>query len=142
MTGLQEPYPSRNMGQIPDPIRGAELIHDPYVLAVPAGSELAPAGRPPSMPELARLPLICFRTSRSQQGIEAHLRAHGIDPSLSAEWSPQRAMPFAAEVLVAGQAILGAGAPTRHGNRAGWPVLAVPPATASKCLRSRASLVR
>jgi DNA-binding transcriptional LysR family regulator len=64
----------------PGPFETTELMHDPYVLAVPADSELALTGRPPSMHELARLPLICFRTCRDQQRAESHLRTRGIEP--------------------------------------------------------------
>jgi DNA-binding transcriptional LysR family regulator len=61
------------------PFETAELLQDPYVVVVPAGSELARRGRAPSLRELSKLPLICFRTCRNEQRIEAYLRARGIE---------------------------------------------------------------
>jgi DNA-binding transcriptional LysR family regulator len=61
------------------PVETAELLQDPYVLVAPAGSELARRGRAPSLRELSGLPLICFRTCRNEQRIEAYLRARGIE---------------------------------------------------------------
>ena len=61
------------------PFETVELLQDPYVLVVPAGSELARRGRAPSLRELSKLPLICFRTCRNEQRIEAYLRARGIE---------------------------------------------------------------
>lgn len=64
------------------PFESAELLADPYVLAVQAGSPLAQRTQPPSLPELADLPLITFRTCRNQQRIEAYLHSRGIDLNL------------------------------------------------------------
>jgi DNA-binding transcriptional LysR family regulator len=61
------------------PFETVELVKDPYVLVVPAGSELARRSRPPSPRELSKLPLICFRSCRNEQRIEAYLRARGIE---------------------------------------------------------------
>jgi DNA-binding transcriptional LysR family regulator len=61
------------------PFTPVELLHDPYVLVVPAGSELARRGRPLPLRELPKLPLICFRSCRNEQRIEAYLRARGIE---------------------------------------------------------------
>jgi DNA-binding transcriptional LysR family regulator len=63
----------------PGPFETVELLHDPYVLVVPAGSELARRGRPLPLRELSKLPLICFRTCRNEQRIETYLRARGIE---------------------------------------------------------------
>jgi DNA-binding transcriptional LysR family regulator len=57
-----------------------EVMVDPYVLLVPAGSELARAGRQVGLRELARLPLVAYR--RPEEFGEAHLRAKGIDPNI------------------------------------------------------------
>ncbi len=61
------------------PFETVELLQDPYVLVVPAGSELARRDQPATMRELPKLPLICFRTCRNQQRIEAYLHARGIE---------------------------------------------------------------
>ncbi len=60
----------------PGPFETVELLHDPYVLVVPVGSELARRGRPPSLRELSELPLICFRT---YGWIETYLHGRGIE---------------------------------------------------------------
>lgn len=67
----------------PGPFETLELLQDPYVLVVPADSDLARRGRPPSLRELSQLPLICFRTCRNGQRIEGHLRARGIEPTVA-----------------------------------------------------------
>jgi molybdate transport repressor ModE-like protein len=54
------------------PFDFVELIRDPYMLLVAAGSPLASADAAPSFRELARLPLIAFRTDRRS---EDNLRA-------------------------------------------------------------------
>ncbi len=61
------------------PFETVELLQDPYVLVVPVGSELARRDRPTTLRELPKLPLICFRTCRNQQRIEAYLHARGIE---------------------------------------------------------------
>lgn len=63
---------------LPDgPFEAVELLEDPYVLAVPAGSSLASAT--PSLQELEGLPLIGFNQCRSVELVEAFLRARGIE---------------------------------------------------------------
>ena len=64
------------------PFEAVELLRDPYVLAVAAGSELAGRARPPSLEEIAALPLIAFRSCRNEQRVEAQLRAHGVAPQV------------------------------------------------------------
>jgi len=64
------------------PFEAAELLADPYVLAVQAGSPLAQRSRPPSLQELVELPLISFRTCRNQQRIEAYLHSRGVELNL------------------------------------------------------------
>jgi molybdate transport repressor ModE-like protein len=60
------------------PFEVVELMRDPYVLVVPAGSELARRRRPVSPREIARLPLIGFRQCRSLKEVEAHFRGRGL----------------------------------------------------------------
>jgi len=61
------------------PFEATELLHDPYVVAVPADSALAGRGCPPKLRELAELPVMGFRTCRNEQRIEAYLRTRGIE---------------------------------------------------------------
>jgi DNA-binding transcriptional LysR family regulator len=60
------------------PFETAELMSDPYVLLVQTGSPLAGREKPPTRQDIAQLPLIGFRHP-SGHGVEAHLRARGID---------------------------------------------------------------
>jgi DNA-binding transcriptional LysR family regulator len=60
------------------PFEIVELMTDPFVLLVQSGSALAGRERPPTRQEIAQLSLIGFRHP-SGQGVEAHLRARGID---------------------------------------------------------------
>ncbi len=62
-----------------DPFDAVELMRDPYVLAVPAGSKLA-GQRTASFAALDGLDLIGFRESRSIAHIEETLREHGVAP--------------------------------------------------------------
>jgi DNA-binding transcriptional LysR family regulator len=59
------------------PFEAAELLRDPYVLIVQAGSPLARRDRPPALREIAELPLIGFRTCRAMHQLEEHLHARG-----------------------------------------------------------------
>jgi DNA-binding transcriptional LysR family regulator len=61
----------------PGPFDAVELMRDPYVLLVPAGSGLALRDRPPTAREIAELPLIGHRQCRSMQRIETRLSAAG-----------------------------------------------------------------
>lgn len=56
-----------------------DVLTDPYVLLAPAGSELAQAGKSVTIREIARLPLIAYRSSG---GGEAHLLRKGIEPNV------------------------------------------------------------
>jgi DNA-binding transcriptional LysR family regulator len=60
------------------PLDTVELLRDPYVLVVAAGSPLA-AG-PPSLQEIARQPLVGFRSGLSTDPIEAAFRAARVEP--------------------------------------------------------------
>jgi DNA-binding transcriptional LysR family regulator len=65
------------------PFEGVELMRDPYVLVVAAGSELAEREKPPRLREIAELPLIGFRQCRSIAHVEQQLRvAAGAEPEV------------------------------------------------------------
>jgi molybdate transport repressor ModE-like protein len=61
----------------PGPFEFAELMRDPYVLLVQAGSPLAARDRPPTLREIAELPLIGNRQCRSVREVEARVRMSG-----------------------------------------------------------------
>ncbi len=61
----------------PGPFEAIELMRDPYVLLVRADSPLAARDRPPTLREIAELPLIGHRHCRSLQNVEARLQAAG-----------------------------------------------------------------
>jgi molybdate transport repressor ModE-like protein len=64
----------------PGPFGHVQLLRDPYVLLVPAESPLAVRDRPPTLREIAELPLIANRHCRSlEAGLQA-LRATGREP--------------------------------------------------------------
>ena len=66
---------------IPDgPFEAVELLRDPFVLVVPADSPLARRGEPPSMRQLAELPLIAYRARRRGDQTEALLASRGEEP--------------------------------------------------------------
>ena len=67
----------------PGPYEVAELFRDPYVLVVPAGSQLASRDRPPSLRELLDHPLISNRTCRTNQRVEDRLRQAGREPHIA-----------------------------------------------------------
>jgi molybdate transport repressor ModE-like protein len=64
------------------PFEARQLLQDPYVLVVPMGSPLARRSTPPTLAEIASLPLIGFRSCRNEQRIEAHMHAQGANPSV------------------------------------------------------------
>jgi DNA-binding transcriptional LysR family regulator len=61
------------------PLETSELLRDPYVLMVAAGSPFA-SGPLPSLTAIGGQPLIGFRSYRSLEPVEAALRGAGIDP--------------------------------------------------------------
>lgn len=63
------------------PLETVELLEDPYVLVVAADSPLAQASRRPRLREVARHPLIGFRSGRSSEPVVAAFRAVGIEPA-------------------------------------------------------------
>jgi molybdate transport repressor ModE-like protein len=64
------------------PFETIELLRDPYVLVVEAGSPLAEQATDELLRTLSELPLIGFRLCRSASQLEAGLRAHGIEPRI------------------------------------------------------------
>ncbi len=67
----------------PGPYEVVELFRDPYVLVVPAGSQLASRDRAPSLRELLEHPLISNRTCRTTQRVEDRLRQAGREPNIA-----------------------------------------------------------
>jgi DNA-binding transcriptional LysR family regulator len=74
---------SFTMVPVPEgPLEFVQLLRDPYVLIVPADSPLARRDRPPTLREIADLPLIANRNCRSlEAGLQA-LRATGKEPRI------------------------------------------------------------
>jgi DNA-binding transcriptional LysR family regulator len=66
----------------PGPYEMVELMRDPYVLLVPAGSEFAASGRAPRLRDVLEQPLIGFRTCRTTQQVEDRLRQTGKEPHI------------------------------------------------------------
>ncbi|HEY7693035.1 MAG TPA: LysR substrate-binding domain-containing protein [Gaiellaceae bacterium] len=67
----------------PGPYEAVELFRDPYVLVVPAGSQLASRDRAPSLRELLDHPLISNRTCRTTRRVEDRLRQAGREPNIA-----------------------------------------------------------
>ena len=61
----------------PGPYESVELLRDPYVLVVPAGSPLAALKRTPTLKEIALQPLIGFNHCRAMDEVEAQLASSG-----------------------------------------------------------------
>jgi DNA-binding transcriptional LysR family regulator len=66
----------------PDTYESVELLSDPYVLVVPAGSPLAALKRPPTLKEIVLHPLIGFNHCASTAEVEANLAASGRQPNV------------------------------------------------------------
>lgn len=64
------------------PYRWVELLRDPYVLVVPAGSPLTSLGRPPTLREIALQPLIGFNRCAAMDQVESHLASSGRAPNV------------------------------------------------------------
>jgi DNA-binding transcriptional LysR family regulator len=60
------------------PLETTELLHDPHVLIVAAGSPLA--ARPPTLHEIADEPLVGFRDAHGVEPIMSGFRSEGIEP--------------------------------------------------------------
>jgi DNA-binding transcriptional LysR family regulator len=63
------------------PYETVELLRDPYVLVVPAGSPLAELRRPPTLKEITLHPLIGFNQCRAMAHVDLQLTAAGRTPS-------------------------------------------------------------
>jgi DNA-binding transcriptional LysR family regulator len=66
---------------IDGPFEVLELMRDPYVLLVPAGSPLASKGQV-SLREIGQQPLIANRACRSVEQVHDHLRTRGIETNV------------------------------------------------------------
>lgn len=64
------------------PFASRELARDRYRLVVAADSPVAAGPRPPSLREIAALPLLGFRSCRNKHRVDAHLRAQGLEPNV------------------------------------------------------------
>jgi molybdate transport repressor ModE-like protein len=62
------------------PFAFAELMHDPWMLLVPADSPLAARDEPVALDEVAHLPLIGARRHRCWMEVDAHFRVCGLEP--------------------------------------------------------------
>jgi DNA-binding transcriptional LysR family regulator len=65
------------------PIETTELLRDPYVLVTQAGSPLSRRRTPPSFRDIARLPLVGYRSCIGARQVEARMRAAGVEPSFA-----------------------------------------------------------
>ena len=64
------------------PYEMVELLTDPYVLVVPAGSPLASLRRTPTLKEIVLQPLIGFNRCSAMDQVESHLTATGRAPNI------------------------------------------------------------
>jgi DNA-binding transcriptional LysR family regulator len=62
------------------PLETSDLVHDPYVLVVAAGSPYATSAEPPTLAEIGSERLIGFKSHRSSDSVEGVLRAAGVEP--------------------------------------------------------------
>jgi len=66
----------------PGPHETVELLTDPYVLVVPAGSPLSSLKRTPTLKEIALQPLIGFNRCSAMDQVESHLSSTGRAPNI------------------------------------------------------------
>lgn len=66
----------------PGPYETVELLTDPYVLVVPAGSPLSSLKRTPTLKEVALQPLIGFNRCSAMDQVESHLSSTGRVPNI------------------------------------------------------------
>jgi molybdate transport repressor ModE-like protein len=64
------------------PVARVELLRDPYVVVVPAGSPLAAERGPVTLDALRELPLILIKSCSARVTIEEHIRAAGAEPRI------------------------------------------------------------
>jgi molybdate transport repressor ModE-like protein len=68
---------------LPDgPFGSAEVLRDPWLLLIAAGSRLAARRPPPTLEDLADEPLIGFHPSRTAELLEESMRARGLTPRI------------------------------------------------------------
>jgi DNA-binding transcriptional LysR family regulator len=63
------------------PFESVELLRDPYILLVPAGSPLAGKAQV-SLREIGEQPLVSNRACRSIEPVHAQLRSRGVEPNV------------------------------------------------------------
>ena len=66
----------------PGPYETVELLHDPYVLVVPADSSLAALKRAPTLKEIVLQPIIGFNHCSAMDHVEAQLASTGRAPNI------------------------------------------------------------
>ena len=66
----------------PGPYETVELLHDPYVLVVPADSPMAALRRPPTLKEIVLQPIIGFNHCSAMDHVEAQLASTGRAPNI------------------------------------------------------------
>ena len=66
----------------PGPFEATTVLSDSWVLVAQAGSDHPASGPPTTLRELARLPLICYRTGRAMESLLGQLRAIGVDVNI------------------------------------------------------------
>jgi DNA-binding transcriptional LysR family regulator len=66
----------------PGPYDWVELLSDPYVLVVPAGSPLASLERTPTLKEIALQPLVGFSYCAAMNHVESQLASSGRTPNV------------------------------------------------------------
>ena len=64
------------------PYETVELLTDPYVLVVPAGSPMSALRRTPTLKEIALQPLIGFNHCSAMDQVESHLASTGRTPNI------------------------------------------------------------
>src|SRR5207342_2999785 len=64
------------------PYETVELMHDPYVLVVPADSPLASLKRPPTLKEIVLQPIIGFNRCSAMDHVESQLASTGRTPNI------------------------------------------------------------
>jgi DNA-binding transcriptional LysR family regulator len=64
------------------PYEWIELLSDPYVLVVPAGSPLAALKRTPTLKEIALQPLVGFSYCAAMSHVESQLASSGRSPNV------------------------------------------------------------
>jgi DNA-binding transcriptional LysR family regulator len=66
----------------PGPYETIELLHDPYVLVVPAESPMAALKRPPTLKEIVLQPIIGFNHCSAMDHVESQLASTGRAPNI------------------------------------------------------------